>query len=48
MQVWDSYGRPVYNGIQHDHPVTAVRWSPDGSVFAVGSFNTLRLCDRYG
>jgi len=47
-QVWDSYGRLMYVSLAHDYPITAVSWSPDGDVFAVGSFNTLRLCDKTG
>uniref|UniRef100_A0A8C7L7T0 Intraflagellar transport 80 homolog (Chlamydomonas) n=1 Tax=Oncorhynchus kisutch TaxID=8019 RepID=A0A8C7L7T0_ONCKI len=47
-KVWDSYGRLLYTSSSHDYPVTSVSWSPDGEVFAVGSFNTLRLCDKTG
>ena len=47
-RVWDSFGRQLYNAGQHDYPITAVSWSPDGQYFAVGSFNTLRLCDKIG
>ena len=47
-KVWDSFGRPLYSSSTHDHPITAVKWAPDGSLFAVGSFNTLRLCDQAG
>uniref|UniRef100_A0A6Q2XZP2 Uncharacterized protein n=1 Tax=Esox lucius TaxID=8010 RepID=A0A6Q2XZP2_ESOLU len=47
-KVWDSYGRLLYTSSSHDYPVTSISWSPDGEVFAVGSFNTLRLCDKTG
>ncbi|XP_067950088.1 intraflagellar transport protein 80 homolog isoform X1 [Watersipora subatra] len=47
-KVWDSYGRQMYNSVTHDYPITAVAWAPDGQLFAVGSFNTLRLCDKTG
>lgn len=47
-KVWDSYGRMLYSSHPHDYPVTSLSWAPDGEVFAVGSFNTLRLCDRTG
>ena len=46
--MWDSYGRQLYSSGQHDYPVTALAWSNDGENFAVGSFNTLRLCDKIG
>ena len=38
----------MYVSAAHDYPITAVSWSSDGDVFAVGSFNTLRLCDKTG
>ncbi|KAK1790557.1 hypothetical protein P4O66_014018 [Electrophorus voltai] len=47
-KVWDSYGRLLYTSSPNDYPVTSVAWSPDGEVFAIGSFNTLRLCDKTG
>ncbi|XP_006861914.1 PREDICTED: intraflagellar transport protein 80 homolog [Chrysochloris asiatica] len=47
-KVWDSYGRPLYNSQLHEHPITSVAWAPDGELFAVGSFHTLRLCDKTG
>ncbi|XP_064418295.1 intraflagellar transport protein 80 homolog isoform X1 [Latimeria chalumnae] len=47
-KVWDSYGRLLYSSQSHDYPITSVAWVPDGELFAVGSFNTLRLCDRTG
>ena len=31
-----------------DHVVTSTAWSPDGTVFAVGMYDALRLCDRAG
>ncbi|XP_069928689.1 intraflagellar transport protein 80 homolog isoform X2 [Oryctolagus cuniculus] len=47
-KVWDSYGRLLYNSQPHEHPITSVAWAPDGDLFAVGSFHTLRLCDKTG
>ena len=47
-QVWDSYGRLLYSSSPQDYPVTSLAWAPDGEVFAVGSFNTLHLCDKTG
>lgn len=47
-KVWDSYGRLLYSSSPHDYPITSLSWAPDGEVFAVGSFNTLRLCDKTG
>uniref|UniRef100_UPI00398E3A1C intraflagellar transport protein 80 homolog isoform X3 n=1 Tax=Pristiophorus japonicus TaxID=55135 RepID=UPI00398E3A1C len=47
-KVWDSYGRLLYSAQAHDYPITSVAWAPDGQLFAVGAFNTLRLCDKTG
>lgn len=47
-KVWDSYGRVLYSSSTHEYPITSVAWAPDGELFAVGSFNTLRLCDKTG
>lgn len=47
-RVWDSFGRPIYTGPLHDYPITSIAWSADGELFAVGAFNTLRLCDKAG
>lgn len=48
LQVWDSYGRLLFSSSAHDYPVTSVAWAPDGELFAMGSFHTLRLCDKTG
>ncbi|KAF2978760.1 hypothetical protein EK904_012369, partial [Melospiza melodia maxima] len=48
LQVWDSFGRVLYNSQPHEYPITAIAWALDGELFAVGSFNTLRLCDKTG
>lgn len=47
-RVWDTFGRMLYSSTPHDHPITAIQWSPDGQLFAVGGFNMIRLCDRAG
>ena len=38
----------MYSSSAHDYPITSVGWTPDGEMFAIGSFNTLRLCDKAG
>ena len=38
----------MYSSSIHDYPITSVAWTPDGELFAIGSFNTLRLCDKTG
>ena len=47
-RVWDMFGRQLYSSGLHDYPITSLAFSPDGENFAVGSFNTLRLCDKIG
>ncbi|KAM4770066.1 intraflagellar transport protein 80 homolog isoform 2-T2 [Cyanocitta cristata] len=47
-KVWDSFGRALYSSQPHEYPITSVAWALDGELFAVGSFNTLRLCDKTG
>ena len=48
-KLWDSYGRAIYTcTMVSDSPITSVSFSPDGQCFAVGSYNSLRICDRTG
>eukprot|EP00003_Mantamonas_plastica_P014158 TRINITY_DN2457_c0_g4_i3.p1 TRINITY_DN2457_c0_g4~~TRINITY_DN2457_c0_g4_i3.p1 ORF type:complete len:836 (+),score=299.28 TRINITY_DN2457_c0_g4_i3:177-2510(+) len=47
-KVWDSYARLLYQSPVLDYVVTSVKWSPSGEMFAVGTFNQLRLCDKAG
>ncbi|KAI8586701.1 WD40-repeat-containing domain protein [Geranomyces variabilis] len=47
-KVWDSFGRQMYSSAPHDHPITSIAWNPSGDMFAVGSFDMLRVCDKLG
>lgn len=47
-QVWDSYGRLLFQSTPLDYAVTSVAWCPSGEMFAAGSFDSLQLCDRMG
>lgn len=47
-QVWDSYGRLLFQSSMFDNTITSVGWRPDGELFAVGSFNTVAVCDKRG
>lgn len=47
-KVWDSYGRQLYQSQANASVITSIAWSPNGECFAVGSFESLRLCDRTG
>lgn len=47
-QIWDAFGRLMYTSTPEDRPITAVSWSPDGQMLALGFFNGIRLCDGSG
>jgi len=47
-KVWDSYGRQLYSSAPYDYAITSVAWAPGGELFAVGTFNTLKVCDKTG
>lgn len=47
-KVWDCYGRLMFQSSPLDYVVTSVAWCPSGELFAVGSFDSLQLCDRMG
>jgi len=47
-KIWDSYGRLQFTSAPLEHVVTAVAWSPNGRYFAVGAYNTIKLCDKTG
>ncbi|KAJ3020204.1 Intraflagellar transport protein 80 [Thoreauomyces humboldtii] len=47
-KVWDTFGRQLYSSSAHDHPITSIAWNPSGDMFAVGSYDMLRVCDRLG
>ncbi len=47
-QIFDRYGRVLYSSSGSDHSGTSVRWAPNGQLFSVGSFNTIRVCDVSG
>ncbi|WIA18978.1 hypothetical protein OEZ85_003645 [Tetradesmus obliquus] len=47
-KVWDAFGRLLYQSSAWEHSITSVAWSPDGALFAAGSYNCLALCDKQG
>jgi intraflagellar transport protein 80 len=42
-QVWDCFGRLLFQSEPLEYAVTSVAWSPDGELFAAGSFNALQV-----
>mmetsp|Transcript_26728 Transcript_26728/g.50656 ORF Transcript_26728/g.50656 Transcript_26728/m.50656 type:complete len:772 (+) Transcript_26728:27-2342(+) len=47
-RVYDSFGLPLFTSNPHEHVITSVAWRPNSSLFAVGSYNVIRLCDKTG
>lgn len=49
-KVWDPYGRTIFTGAAYasSQPITSIRFAADGELFAVGSFASLRVCDKTG
>ncbi|GLV42372.1 Outer segment 5 [Carabus blaptoides fortunei] len=47
-KVWDPQGRLMFSSGSHDYPITSLAWAPQGDLFSIGAFNTLRLCDSTG
>ncbi|XP_024390089.1 uncharacterized protein [Physcomitrium patens] len=47
-KVWDCCGRLLYQSSKADYSITSLAWCPSGDVFAVGSFNSVTLCDLAG
>jgi intraflagellar transport protein 80 len=45
-KVWDAFGRPMFQSKPLEFAVTTVAWSSSGEHFAVGLYNSIRLCDR--
>lgn len=38
----------MFSSSLHDNHITSIAWAPGGNLFAIGSYNTLRLCDYTG
>lgn len=47
-KVWDTIGNQLYNSGVNEHPITSVNWCNSGNYFSIGSFNTVKLCDKTG
>ena len=47
-KIWNHYGQQLFSSTPFDHPVTAVSWNTSGDMFAVGSYDTLKICDKLG
>jgi intraflagellar transport protein 80 len=47
-KVWDNYGQLLFQSKPQEFAITSVAWSPSGEYFAVGSFNSIALCDKTG
>lgn len=47
-KVWDAYGRNLFTSSALEHPCTSISFASDGETFGVGSFRSLRICDKTG
>mmetsp|Transcript_24926 Transcript_24926/g.44327 ORF Transcript_24926/g.44327 Transcript_24926/m.44327 type:complete len:775 (+) Transcript_24926:94-2418(+) len=47
-KVWDAYGRQLFQSQPNVYVITSISWCPNGECFAVGAYNSLRLCDKTG
>ena len=47
-KTWDEHGLLLFQSSRLDHVVASVRWNPAGDAFAVGSFDSITLCDATG
>lgn len=48
VKIWEPDGRLLYFSGSHASPITSIRWSPDGELFAVSTFNSIKLHDSLG
>lgn len=48
IQIWDQYGRNLFISSLYNYVVNSVSWAPTGEYFAVGSYDTIRLCNKTG
>jgi len=48
FMVWDAFGRQLFKSQLQCNVITSISWNPKGDCFAVGTFNSLRLCDKTG
>ncbi|KAF4754911.1 Intraflagellar transport protein 80 [Perkinsus olseni] len=47
-RIWDASGLLLYRSDPLDHAVTAVQWTPNGKLLAVGICDMIELCDATG
>jgi len=47
-KIWDQYGRNIFVSSNCNYVITSVSWANNGEYFAVGSFDTVRLCNKSG
>lgn len=47
-KIWDQYGRNLYVSYPLNSVITSLSWASNGEYFAVGSYNSVRLCNQSG
>ena len=48
LKIWDSLGQQLFKSTARLHPITEIRWSPDGSLCAFATFSSACVCSCYG
>jgi len=48
FRLFDQFGVLLYLSPRHEHVISCVAWSPDGSLFLVSCHDQIELCDHQG
>ena len=48
FKIWDSLGQQLFKSTARLHPITEIRWSPDGSLCAFATFSSACVSSCYG
>lgn len=47
-KIWEPNGTIIYSSSPEDYSITSLDFCPKGQLLAVGSFNTIKLCNYMG
>lgn len=47
-KIWNADGILLFSSSSHDTVITTAAWAPNGEYFLVGTFNSVKLCDKGG
>lgn len=46
--IYDGHGQALFISKPLQSPITSIKWAPNGLLFAIGSLDTILLCDKSG